>query len=192
MVLAYLNRSDFFGEMSLFNSRPRSALVAAREESELAEMHYSKFRQLVLSYPEIVITVSAQMAKPLQKTNAKMIDLARVEVTGRIAHLVRARQAIERHTAFRWHAASHHAPGNREDGRVLARDGGSGAEGLGAARDNYGAGQNYRCIRSEVKHRAASPEYLQATSRCSTRREEFFACAGAIFRSVLNLPIGSR
>jgi CRP/FNR family cyclic AMP-dependent transcriptional regulator len=84
MVFAYLNCSDFFGEIGLFNSGQRSALVAAREESELAEIHYSKFRQLALSDPEIVFTVSAQMAKPLQKTNAKMMDLAPVDVTGRI------------------------------------------------------------------------------------------------------------
>lgn len=85
MVLAYLNRGDFFGEMGLFESGQRTALVVAREECELAEMHYTKFRHLATSDPEILFMLSAQMAKRLQLTNRKAMDLAHLDVTGRIA-----------------------------------------------------------------------------------------------------------
>ena len=53
MVLAYLNKGDFFGEMGLFDIQKRSALVVARENCELAEMSYPKFRFLAQQDPGI-------------------------------------------------------------------------------------------------------------------------------------------
>jgi CRP/FNR family cyclic AMP-dependent transcriptional regulator len=85
MVLAYLNRGDFFGEMGLFESGQRAALVMAKEETELAEMHYSKFRHLANADPEILFALAGQMARRLKQTNRKVIDLAHIDVTGRIA-----------------------------------------------------------------------------------------------------------
>ena len=47
MVLAYLNKGQFFGEMGLFNDQPaRSAWVRTRSQCELAEMTYPRFRQI--------------------------------------------------------------------------------------------------------------------------------------------------
>ena len=43
MVLAYLNKGQFFGEMGLFYEQPtRSAWVRTRTECEIAEMTYSR------------------------------------------------------------------------------------------------------------------------------------------------------
>jgi CRP-like cAMP-binding protein len=47
MVLAYLNKGQFFGEMGLFSdSQQRSAWVRTRTQCELAEMTYPRFRQV--------------------------------------------------------------------------------------------------------------------------------------------------
>ena len=47
MVLAYLNKGQFFGEMGLFHDEPtRSAWVRTRNACELAEMTYPRFRQI--------------------------------------------------------------------------------------------------------------------------------------------------
>lgn len=86
MVLAYLNKGDFFGEMGLFDIEQRSALVVAREDCEIAEMGYPKFRQLARQDPEILFLLSTQLAKRLRQTSRKVIDLAFLDVTGRIAH----------------------------------------------------------------------------------------------------------
>ena len=52
MVLAYLNKGQFFGEMGLFYEQPqRSAWVRTRSESEIAE----KVRELGRRYPELAI-----------------------------------------------------------------------------------------------------------------------------------------
>lgn len=86
IVLAYLNKGDFFGEMGLFGTQQRSAMVVARENCELAEMSYTKFRNLAQKDPEILFKLSAQMAARLRRTSRKVINLAFLDVTGRIAH----------------------------------------------------------------------------------------------------------
>ncbi|MGM0594161.1 MAG: cAMP-activated global transcriptional regulator CRP [Pseudomonadota bacterium] len=86
IVLAYLNSGDFFGEMGLFDeSQGRSAWVRARNECEVAEISYTRFRQLAEKDPEILFHLAAQMAMRLRKTSRKVSDLAFVDVTGRIA-----------------------------------------------------------------------------------------------------------
>ena len=52
MVLAYLSKGQFFGEMGLFNDQPaRSAWVRTRNQCELAEMTYPRFRQIAAESP---------------------------------------------------------------------------------------------------------------------------------------------
>ena len=86
MVLDYLNKGDFFGEMGLFNADQRSAMVIARESSEIAEVTYTKFRELTQRDPEILFLLSGQIASRLRRTSRKVINLAFLDVTGRIAH----------------------------------------------------------------------------------------------------------
>ncbi|MBN4080447.1 cAMP-activated global transcriptional regulator CRP [Beggiatoa alba] len=86
IVLAYLNKGDFFGEMALFGEEPdRSAWVRSRTECEVAEISFSKFRQLYQEYPEILFTMAAQMASRLRHTSRKVNDLAFIDVTGRVS-----------------------------------------------------------------------------------------------------------
>ncbi len=87
IVLAYLNAGDFFGEMGLFDEEDqgRSAWVRARTECELAEISYSRFRQLASEDTEILFALSTQMATRLRNTSRKVSDLAFLDVTGRIA-----------------------------------------------------------------------------------------------------------
>ena len=86
IVLAYLNKGDFFGEMGLFNEGSyRSAWVRTRTNCELAEISYSRFRQLCENDPGILISLAGQMAMRLRKTSRKVGDLAFLDVTGRVA-----------------------------------------------------------------------------------------------------------
>lgn len=85
MVLAYLNAGDFFGEMGLFQTGERSALVIARGECEVAEISYSKFRELASNDPEIIMLLAGQMAHRLRNTSRKVINLAFLDVAGRVA-----------------------------------------------------------------------------------------------------------
>ena len=86
IVLAYLNPGEFFGEMGLFDEeRQRSAWVVARSDCELLEVNYDQFRKMADQGPEIVFAVASQLASRLKKTNAKVRDLAFLDVTGRVA-----------------------------------------------------------------------------------------------------------
>ncbi|MCA1805870.1 MAG: cAMP-activated global transcriptional regulator CRP [Xanthomonadaceae bacterium] len=85
IVLAYLNKGDFFGEMGLFSDDTRSAWVRTKSECELAEISYSRFRQLATEDADILFALSSQMAARLRLTSRKVSDLAFVDVTGRVA-----------------------------------------------------------------------------------------------------------
>jgi len=89
MVLAYLNKGQFFGEMGLFYEQPtRSAWVRTRSACELAEMTYPRFRQVAEENPGLLFELATQLATRLERTNRKLGDLAFVDVTGRIAHAI--------------------------------------------------------------------------------------------------------
>ncbi len=89
MVLAYLNKGQFFGEMGLFHEQPaRSAWVRTRVGSEIAEMTYPRFRQIASESPGLVFELATQLATRLDRTNRKLGDLAFVDVTGRVAHAI--------------------------------------------------------------------------------------------------------
>ncbi|HED17400.1 MAG TPA: cAMP-activated global transcriptional regulator CRP [Gammaproteobacteria bacterium] len=86
IVLAYLNPGDFFGEMGLFEDKSRSAWVRTKDNCELAEISYSRFRQLSEQDPGILFALASQMATRLRKTSRKVSNLAFLDVTGRVAH----------------------------------------------------------------------------------------------------------
>lgn len=86
MIVAYLNKGDFFGEMGLFDEEDaRSAWVRAKSECEVAEISYAKFNELSERKPEILFAIGSQMAKRLRQTTRKVGDLAFLDVTGRVA-----------------------------------------------------------------------------------------------------------
>ena len=76
MVLSYLNKGQFFGEMGLFYEQPtRSAWVRTRTECEIAEMTYPRFRQIASESPGLVFELATQLATRLDRTNRKLGDL---------------------------------------------------------------------------------------------------------------------
>jgi CRP/FNR family cyclic AMP-dependent transcriptional regulator len=86
IVLAYLNPGDFFGEMGLFGENSnRSAWIRTKTQCELAEISYSRYRQLAEDDPGILFALAGQMATRLRNTSRKVGDLAFLDVTGRVA-----------------------------------------------------------------------------------------------------------
>lgn len=85
LILAYLNPGEFYGELGLFDGGSRSACVTTRTECEVAEISYSKFKHLFEKNPNILFRVSSQLALKLRDTSRKVVDLAFLDVTGRVA-----------------------------------------------------------------------------------------------------------
>ncbi len=86
IVLAYLSSGAFFGEMGLFSHGPeRSAWIRAREECEVAEISYDRFRHVATEEPELIFKLASQMALRLRRTSSMVTRLAFMDVSGRIA-----------------------------------------------------------------------------------------------------------
>jgi CRP/FNR family cyclic AMP-dependent transcriptional regulator len=86
IVLSYLNRGEFFGEIGLFQDDPtRSAWVRTRTDCQIGELSYSRFRQLTHNNPDLLLELTGQIAARLTRTTRKVGDLAFLNVAGRIA-----------------------------------------------------------------------------------------------------------
>lgn len=87
MLLTNLGQGEFVGEISLFEQKvqPRTAWVRTKGNCEIAEISYKKFKQLVHLNPDILMYLSAQMARRLRMTSRQVSNLAFLDVTGRIA-----------------------------------------------------------------------------------------------------------
>jgi len=87
MVLAYLNRGQFFGEMGLFYEQPtRSAWVRTRNQCELAEMTYPRFRQIAAESPGLVFELATQLATRIKVSRqelSRLVGCSR-EMAGRV------------------------------------------------------------------------------------------------------------
>lgn len=88
MIIGYLSEGDFFGELGIYDSNEstRSATVLTRTNCELGEMRYERFLELARIYPNIMRELDYQIADRLRVTTQRVIDLASLDVAGRIAN----------------------------------------------------------------------------------------------------------
>lgn len=86
MILSYLNQGEFIGELRLFEekNKKRTAWVKTKNACDIAEISYKKFIQLIKINSNILIKLSSQIFKRLQKTSKKVSDLAFLDVKSRI------------------------------------------------------------------------------------------------------------
>ncbi len=87
IILAYLSEGDFFGELGLYSEdeQTRSACVRARTDCEVGQISYKRFHELAKIYPSLMQALDAQVANRLRLTTRKVLDLAFLDVTGRVA-----------------------------------------------------------------------------------------------------------
>lgn len=91
IILAYINKNEFIGEMGLFLPQPkRSVVIRTRVDCQVAEIGYKKLDQLLTTdlsiyAKDILFAVGAQLSRRLLDTSIKVGHLAFLDVTGRIA-----------------------------------------------------------------------------------------------------------
>lgn len=91
LILAYLNKGDFIGEMGLFiePQKKRDVLVRTRSPCQLAEITYERLRYLTQGplaehYHQLLLALGRQLARRLLETNRKVSYLAFMDVTDRV------------------------------------------------------------------------------------------------------------
>lgn len=90
LILAYLNRGEFIGEMGLFVETPkREVMVRTRTPCELAEIGYERLFHLFEGElrdecPKLLFAIGSQLTHRLLHTSRKVSRLAFMDVTGRV------------------------------------------------------------------------------------------------------------
>jgi CRP/FNR family transcriptional regulator, cyclic AMP receptor protein len=87
MILAYLSEGEFFGGLGVYDDgqQQRSASVLTRTDCVIGQMDYQRFHELAKIYPSLMKALDSQVASRLRTTTKKVLDLAFLDVTGRVA-----------------------------------------------------------------------------------------------------------
>lgn len=85
VILALLNESDFFGEMSLLDGMTRSATVTAVEDSKLFMIQRAEFLDLLKKYPEVSIALLTELTKRFRAALMKIKALSLKDAEGKVA-----------------------------------------------------------------------------------------------------------
>lgn len=87
-ILSILGPNDFFGEMSLFDDRPRSASVQALEPCRALRLRKRTFLEILRKNPDVAIELIGALVGRLRDANRKIETLALIDVYGRVARLL--------------------------------------------------------------------------------------------------------
>jgi CRP-like cAMP-binding protein len=94
LQVAELGPEQFFGEMSLLDSKPRAATVTAIEDSECVLLTRDSFIKLMNKFPEIPISVARVLAERLRVANEKVAVAAPAPFAGTPASARKAETAL--------------------------------------------------------------------------------------------------
>lgn len=94
LVLAYLNKNEFIGEIGIFKgAEVRKVNVRTRETCVLAEISYDRFKYIMRNElsqhaAEIMFVIGEQLSSRLLATSRKLCELTFIDVEGRVAHVL--------------------------------------------------------------------------------------------------------
>ena len=74
-TLAVLTPGDFFGEMAIFESAPRSATVVAEEEAELLTLSPDKFKQTIYQKPDMAFEIFRELSARLRRREEQAVGV---------------------------------------------------------------------------------------------------------------------
>jgi len=88
VILGMLGSGDHFGELSLIDSRPRSAHVIAVQESTLLVLRREDFRRRVEASAAVAWSLLGELSRRLRRADEQIGGLVLLDVNGRIARLL--------------------------------------------------------------------------------------------------------
>ncbi len=84
-LISLMGPGEMFGELSLFDPRPRTMGAAAVTEVRLAALAHDDLRAWLNDRPDVAMHLLAALARRLRRTNEVMSDLVFTDVPGRVA-----------------------------------------------------------------------------------------------------------
>ena len=84
-LLMILGPGDMFGDLSLFDSGPRTSTATAVTEARLLSLGQDKVIPWVKEHPQVSLHLLARLASRLRRTNEVVSDLVFADVPGRVA-----------------------------------------------------------------------------------------------------------
>ncbi len=86
LVLNFMGPDEYFGELSLLDSRPRSASVSTTQDCEFICISRDAFRDFLGAYPELNQRLMMALVERIRRLTGSMRDMALMDVYGRVAH----------------------------------------------------------------------------------------------------------
>ena len=84
-LLSVVGPGEMFGELSLFDPRPRTASATAITDAHLAALAHDKLLIWLTGRPEVALHLLRALAQRLRRANDVMADLVFTDVPGRVA-----------------------------------------------------------------------------------------------------------
>lgn len=84
-LLAVVGPGEMFGELSLFDPRPRTANAVAVTDARLAGLGHDDMQGWLKDRPEVAAHLLRALARRLRRTNDVLADLVFTDVPGRVA-----------------------------------------------------------------------------------------------------------
>jgi len=84
-LISLMGPGEMFGELSLFDPRPRTMSASAVTEARLAALAHDGLRSWLTARPDVAMHLLAALARRLRRTNEVMSDLVFTDVPGRVA-----------------------------------------------------------------------------------------------------------
>jgi CRP-like cAMP-binding protein len=88
VILTILNKSDFFGEMSILDGFARSANVTAMEDSEIFIIQRNEFINLLETHPQITLALLMELTKRLRAADMKIKSLSIKDAEGKVGSVI--------------------------------------------------------------------------------------------------------
>ena len=84
-LLSVLGPGEMFGELSLFDPRPRTSTASAVTDAVLASLRHEALRPWLKERPEVSLHMLRALAQRLRRANDVTADLVFTDVPGRVA-----------------------------------------------------------------------------------------------------------
>jgi CRP/FNR family transcriptional regulator, cyclic AMP receptor protein len=84
-LISVVGPGEMFGELSLFDPRPRTMSASAVTDVRLAALAHEDLRSWLTGHPAVALHLLAALARRLRRTNEVMSDLVFTDVPGRVA-----------------------------------------------------------------------------------------------------------